>query len=300
VSGDEQRRGEGNANKSKSLSAQAGSRAEAGRFPTLDERRYSRALGGGLAILSCFKPERPVFGTTEIAELIGMSVTSTSRFVMTLVDEGFLERAQASRKYQLTLRATELGLASLNETGLCGYARPHLESLAKRTRYTVALGVLDGPEVLLLDLLPSTRRGQREHLRDVRAGSGLPAYCTAIGKLLLAHVPAEDLVRLIAAIAPELGAPPTPHTILTTEQLARELVSVAAGGFAVDREESAAGSVAIAAPVRDEVGDVVAAVSLIALGGVIELEELTHRFLGELVASTERISAALGYLRAGE
>ena len=229
-----------------------------------------------------------------------MSVTSTSRFVMTLVDEGFLERAEASRKYQLTLRATELGMASLNETALCAFARPHLQSLAKSTRYTVALGVLDGPEVLALDLLPSTRRGQRERTAQLRAGARIPAYCTAIGKLLLANVPAEDLVRLIAAMAPETRTPPTPHTIATTEQLAKELASVAADGFAVNREESAAGSVAIAAPVRDEAGDVLAAVTLFGLGGVIELEELTKRFLGELVASTERISAALGYLKAGE
>jgi DNA-binding IclR family transcriptional regulator len=269
-------------------------------FPTLGERRYSRALGGGLAILSCFTPERPVLGTTEIAELIGLSVTSTSRFVMTLVDEGFLEHAPASRKYQLTLRAAELGMASLNETALCAFTRPHLERLAKYTRYTVALGVLDGPEVLVLDLLVGTRRGQRAHLGQLRAGSRLPAYRTASGKLLLAHVPAEDLVRLLAAMSLQTRTPATPHTIRTNEQLVRELSSVAADGFSVNREESAAGAVAIAAPVRDEAGDVLAAVSLLALGGVIELEELRHRFRGELVASAERISAALGYLKARE
>jgi IclR family pca regulon transcriptional regulator len=296
VSGDEQRRGEGNDNAGEAAFAEDSGRAPAS-FPTLGGRRYSRALGGGLAILSCFTPERPVLGTTEIAEEIDMSVTTTSRFVMTLVDQGFLERAEASRKYQLTLQATELGMASLNETALCTYARPHLERLAKRARYTVALGVLDGSEVLVVDHIAGDRRRQREVGDDVRAGTRLPAYCTSMGKLLLAHLPREQKSRLISEMDLERLAS---KTITSKELLAAQLQQVLDGGLAVDDEECVPGTCAIAAPVRDQSGDVVAAVSLVVLGGAMELEELIHRFMGDLKAGTERISASLGWSKAGE
>jgi DNA-binding IclR family transcriptional regulator len=77
---------------------------------TLDDRRYSRALHSGLAILACFTPERALLGSTEIAQLLGMSVATTRRFVVTLAEVGYLERDPSS-KYRLSLQAIDLGIA---------------------------------------------------------------------------------------------------------------------------------------------------------------------------------------------
>lgn len=265
-------------------------------FPTLGERRYSRTLEGGLAILGCFTPERALLGATEVAELLGMSVGTAHRLILTLAEEGYLERA-ASSKYRLTLRATELGMASINETGLCRHARPYLEELAQRSGYTVALGILDGPEVLLVNQVHSSRRGQRERGQDVRAGSRLPAYCTSLGKVLLAHLAADRRSSLISEMEMEKHG----ETTITNEPVLEAVLElVRDGGLGLNDEEWVAGACAIAAPVRDDSGDVIAAVSVLALDEAIELQELVDLCGDALETTAERISTRLGWPGAGE
>lgn len=259
-------------------------------FPTLDERSYSRGLQGGLAILACFTEQRPVLGTSEIAEMLGMTVGSANRFILTLAEEGYLEQA-AGRKYRLSLRATELGMASINETGLCRHARPYLEELADATRCTAALGVLDGPEILLVDVVASSGGGQRGWVCE--SGTSVPAHCTAIGKVLLAYLPPEQRVKVLAArYLQERG----PRTITTRAELLDELADVRQEGLAVNDEELRAGICEIAAPVRDQGGDVVAAVGLAGGTGAIGADRLAERFAGQLLGAADRISARLGWL----
>src|ERR1700691_3901902 len=128
-------------------------------IPSLREPRYSQSLERGLAILGCFTPTRPVLGIADIADDLGMSRSTTHRYVITLLALGYLEQG-ASRKYRLGLRVTDLGMSALNSTGLREHARPYLEELRQRTSYTVNLSVLDGPEILYVDLVRSFRRGQ--------------------------------------------------------------------------------------------------------------------------------------------
>ena len=111
-------------------------------IPSLREPRYSQSLERGLAILGCFTPKRPVLGIADIADELGMSRSTTHRYVITLVALGFLEQG-ASRKYRLGLRVTDLGMSALNSTGLREHAHPYLEELRQRTSYTASLAVLD-------------------------------------------------------------------------------------------------------------------------------------------------------------
>ena len=143
-----------------SNSSKSGQEAEWS-IPSLREPRYSQSLERGLAILGCFTPERPVLGIADIADDLGMSRSTTHRYVITLVALGFLEQG-ASRKYRLGLRVTDLGMSALNSTGLREHARPYLEELRQRTSYTVNLSVLDGTEILYVDRARSFRRGQNK------------------------------------------------------------------------------------------------------------------------------------------
>src|ERR1035438_2838762 len=111
--------------------------------PSLREPRYSQSLERGLAILSCFTPSRPVQGIADIADQLGMSRSTTHRYVITLVALGYLDQG-ASRKYRLGLKVTDLGLSAINSTGLREHARPHLEELRQRTSYSTCISVLDG------------------------------------------------------------------------------------------------------------------------------------------------------------
>jgi IclR family pca regulon transcriptional regulator len=265
-------------------------------IPSLREPRYSQSLERGLAILGCFTPQRPVLGIADIADELGMSRSTTHRYVITLVALGYLEQG-ASRKYRLGLRVTDLGMSALNSTGLREHARPYLEELRQRTSYTASLGVLDGGEVLYVDRARSFRRGQNQIDLGLQSGSRLPAYCTAMGKLLLAFLPESQQRELLAEIKPSKRGP---HTITAKKALRAELEKVREASFAVDDEELAAGLCAIAAPVRNESRDVVAAVNLAAPSSLIALEELIDALGPHLVSTADRISARLGYRRDDE
>src|SRR5258707_12370075 len=118
-------------------------------IPSLREPRYSQSLERGLAILGCFTPARPVLGIADIADELGMSRSTTHRYVITLVALGYLEQG-ASRKYRLGLRVTDLGMSALNSTGLRGHARLYLQELRQRTPYPPPLTGLDGTDVLYI------------------------------------------------------------------------------------------------------------------------------------------------------
>ncbi len=265
-------------------------------IPSLREPRYSQSLERGLAILGCFTPKRPVLGIADIADDLGMSRSTTHRYVITLVALGYLEQG-ASRKYRLGLRVTDLGMSALNSTGLREHAHPYLEELRQRTSYTTSLGVLDGTDVLFVDRVRSFRRGQNETGVDLYTGSRVPAYCTSIGKLLLANLPEAERRDLIAqAKLTRRG----PNTITSKKALRDELEEIHAAGFAVDDQELAADVYAIAMPVRNEARDVVAAVALAAPSSVISLEELVDALGPHVVSTADRISARLGYRRNDE
>jgi len=282
--------------RTKAAAAKPTDREPAWSIPSLREPRYSQSLERGLAILGCFTPERPVLGIADIADELGMSRSTTHRYVITLVALGYLEQG-ASRKYRLGLRVTDLGMSALNSTGLREHAHPYLEDLRQRTSYTTSLGVLDGSELLLVDRVRSYRRGQNQIDLGLQAGSRVPAYATAMGKLLLAFLPDGQQRDLLADIKPSKLAP---KTITSKKGLRSELEAIRDDAFAVDEEELAPGLIAIAAPVRNEAREVSAAVSLAAPSSMISLEELIDALGPHLVSTADRISARLGYRRDDE
>ena len=265
-------------------------------IPSLREPRYSQSLERGLAILGCFTPSRPVLGIADIADDLGMSRSTTHRYVITLVALGYLEQG-ASRKYRLGLRVTDLGMSALNSTGLREHAHPYLEELRQRTSYTVSLGVLDAADVLYVDRVRSYRRGQGAIDLNLHPGSRLPAYCTAMGKLLLANLPEAEQRELIAAMKLTKRGP---NTITSKKALREELDEINQAGFAVNDQELAADLFSIAAPVRNEAREVVAAANLTAHSSMISLEEMVDALGPHLVSTADRISARLGYRRDDE
>jgi IclR family pca regulon transcriptional regulator len=279
-----------------SPSAPSSTREPAWSIPSLREPRYSQSLERGLAILGCFTPKRPVLGIADLADELGMSRSTTHRYVVTLVALGYLEQG-ASRKYRLALGVTDLGMSALNSTGLREQAQPYLEELLKRTSYTTSLALLDGLEILYVDRARSFRRGQNKIDPGLAPGSRLPAYCTAMGKLLLAHLPETEQRDGLAAIKLTKRGP---NTITSKTALRQELEQIQDEGFAVNDQELAAELYAIAAPVRNEAHETVAAVNLAAHSFMISLEEMVDALGPHLISTAGRISARLGYRRDDE
>ncbi len=265
-------------------------------IPSLREPRYSQSLERGLAILRCFTAERPVLGIAEIADELLMSRSTTHRYVITLVALGYLEQG-ASRKYRLGMRVTDLGMSALNSTGLREHSHPYLEELRQRTSFTVNLSVLDGEEILYVDRARSFRRGQHKIDLGLQSGSRLPAYCTSMGKLLMAHLPETQRRDLLAEI--KLGKR-GPNTITSKRALRDEFDGVLSTGLAVNDEELAAELHSISAPVRNANREVIAAVNMAAHSSMISLEELVEALSPHLVSTADRISAQLGYRRDDE
>jgi IclR family pca regulon transcriptional regulator len=237
-----------------------------------------------------------VLGIADIADELGMSRSTTHRYVITLLALGYLEQG-ASRKYRLGLRVTDLGMSALNSTGLREHAQPYLEELRQRSSYTVSLGVLDGAEILYVDQARSFRRGPGQTNVDVRTGSRLPAYCTAMGKLLLANLPDADQRELLSQIKLTKQGP---NSITSKKALREELDEVLDASFAVDDEELAKDLYSIAAPVRNEARQVVAAVDISVPSSIISLGELVDALGPHLVSTADRISARLGFRRDDE
>ncbi len=262
-------------------------------LPTLREPKYSQSLERGLAILRCFTPQRSVLGIAEIADDVGMSRSTTHRYVITLVALGYLEQG-ASRKYRLGLRVTDLGMAALNSTGLREHSYAYLEILRQRTSYTTNLAVLDGPEILYVERARSYRRGQRKIDLNLRIGSRLPAYCTSMGKVLLANLPEPELEQLIASMTLKRRGP---NTITTKKALRAELELVLDEGIAVNNEELAEGLVSIACPVLNENQQVVAAINLAAHSSMTSSEDMVDQLLPHILTTADDISARLGYRR---
>jgi IclR family pca regulon transcriptional regulator len=265
-------------------------------LPILQGPRYSQSLERGLAILGSFTSEKPVLGIADIADELGMSRSTTHRYVTTLLALGYLEQGR-SRKYRLGLRVTDLGMSALNSTGLCENVHPFLEELRERTGYTIGLAVLDGAEILYVDRARSWRRTERETDLGLHPGSRMPAYCTAMGKILLAHLPDEVQRELIAQLKLERNSP---STITSRQALRAELERIREDGYAVNEQELRPGLQAIAVPVRDESREVVAAVGIAASPEAISIAELTDALGPHLISTAARISSRLGYRRDDE
>jgi IclR family transcriptional regulator, pca regulon regulatory protein len=265
-------------------------------IPTLQEPRFSQSLERGLAILGCFTPARPVLGIADLADELGMSRSTTHRYVITLTRLGYLEQG-LKRKYHLALRVTDLGISAMNGMSLYEHAHPYLEELRARTGFTVSVAMVDGAEPLIVDWLRGNRRGQRLIELGLAPGSRLPLYCTAAGKLLLANLPDQDQRERVAGLQLAKHAP---NTIRSKTALRQELGRIQDESLAVAEEELAPGLYAIAAPVRSCGNDVVAAAAMTAHSSMISMEELVDALGPHLISTADRISARLGYRRDDE
>ncbi len=255
-------------------------------------RASSQSLERGLAILSAFKPELPELGISELARELDLSRSTSHRYVATLARLGYLQQNTATRKYRLGPRVLDLGLSAINSMELRQISSPHLQQLSDETGRTVNMAILDGADIVYIERCRTSGPGQREIDLALHVGSRLPAYCTSMGKVLLAYLPAAEQKALIERIDfVDRG----PNTIMTSGALAAELERVRARGVAVNNEELAYGLRSIAVPVWGQTGEVVAAINLAVHRSAGSIEDLVDRLSSMLTRAAAEISARLGY-----
>jgi DNA-binding IclR family transcriptional regulator len=216
-------------------------------------------------VFGCFDPECTDIGVSEIARVTGLPKSSSHRLVTEMVRLGMLEPAGSGR-VRLGMRLFELGQLVPRQLTLREAARPFMEDLREATGDNVHLAVLDGVEVVYVEIL----RARNAQPLPSRVGGRLPAHATGVGKAILAFSPPEVVrARLEAGLTRR-----TAYTVIMPGALARELSSIRAQGVSYDRQESAMGVVCAACPVFGADGAVVGSISVTGRAERLDIERM--------------------------
>ena len=224
---------------------------------------------------------------SELAKRLNLQRSNVHRILATLSHLGYLEQNPDTRNYSASLKIFELGNAVINRKGLLSVAHPFLEKLAKQFRETANLGYLNKREVIYLDKVEST-----ESLRmDTKVGFRVPAYCTAIGKILLAYLSEAKLKDYLKG---HNILQLTTNTINSSEKLKKSLKQIKEQGYAIDDEEFYEGVRCISSPIIDHTGKVIASVSIAGPSVRMNNDKLAQ-IKKSLLGVTDEISKKLGY-----
>nr|NLI49719.1 IclR family transcriptional regulator [Propionibacterium sp.] len=203
-------------------------------------------------LLEGFGPDRQTLSLADLIRSSGLPRSTAHRLAEELTELGWLNRVDGG--YQLGMRLFELGELVPVQRNLSQLALPHMEDLRTATGASVHLAILDGTEVVYLQVLSAKQAPPM----NSRRGGRLPAHVTGVGKAMLAFADPQTVQRVLAT-----GLPPmTPRSITTPGHLNRELAAIRASGIAYDREESNVGVLCAAAPVFGPDGGVRAAISV--------------------------------------
>jgi IclR family pca regulon transcriptional regulator len=245
---------------------------------------FVQSLERGLAVIRAFDGAHPELTLTEVAAATGVTRAAARRFLLTLVDLGYVR--SDGRFFSLSPRVLELGYAYLSSLSLPEVAEPHLETLVAEVNESSSVSVLDAGDVVYVARVPTSRI----MTVAISVGTRFPAYATSMGRVLLAGLPDEDLEKYLGEVK---LARLTTRTVGSVAALRAELSRVRAQGWAIVDQELEEGLRAVAAPIRDRTGRTVAAVNISAHASRTPVESVRRDLLPPLLATAARIEADL-------
>ena len=227
----------------------------------------------------------------DLSERMHLPKGTTHRLVSSLSYFGYVRQDQNTKNYFLGFKLVELGNMLLGHLDLRKEAELFLRNLAQRTKETVHLVILDGNEIVYLDKLETEPHTGGLRMAS-RVGSRNPAHSCAVGKALMAYLPAEALARIVE----EKGLPKrTGNTITDYNQLKEHMTLVRKQGYAVDDEENERGIRCVAAPIFNEAGKAVAAISVSGPAFRVTKKSVQEKLKKEVMETALRISQRLGF-----
>jgi IclR family transcriptional regulator, acetate operon repressor len=218
-----------------------------------------------VTVLGAFQGEENAVGAAELARRTGLPKSTVHRIVLALVEEGLLERHAA--KVRLGVRLFEIGQRVPRQRVLRDAARPYMHDLREATRQTVHLAILEGNEVVYVDILASPGGPPLPS----RVGGRLPAHATGVGKAMLAFSPQQTVRAVLEGDLPRLSE----RSTVAPGLLAKELARIRRAGVAYDHEESGLGIVCAASPVLGVDGEVLGALSVSGWSGRMRLDQVS-------------------------
>lgn len=245
---------------------------------------HVQSLARGLAVIRAFDAASPELTLSEVARKTGLTRAAARRFLLTLAGLGYVRTD--GRLFSLSPRVLDLGYAYLSSLSLPEVALPHLERLVAEVHESASVSVLDDTDIVYVARVPTARIMRV----TIAIGTRFPAYCTSMGRVLLAGLSPEDLDAYLARADLERL---TPHTITSPVALRAALDRVRAQGWAVVDQELEEGLRSIAVPIRDRDGRVVAALNVSSHASRTTLESARRDLLPPLLATAARIEADL-------
>ena len=246
---------------------------------------FMSSLARGLAVINAFQERKRHLTIAQVSHRTGIPRAAVQRCLYTLMQLGYV--ATDGRTYALLPKVLTLGHAYLSSTPLAVSAQPFLDRISEQLHEACNLATLEGDEVLYIarSAIP-----QRLISVDLSVGSRLPAYCTSMGRILLAALD-DDSLRAYLQRA-DLK-PRTSRTLHTPEALWECLMQVRAQGWCIVDQELEQSLRSVAVPVRDASGHVLAAMNVSSHAGRVSRQELETRFLPALLAGSKELGAQL-------
>ena len=227
----------------------------------------------------------------ELSAQASLPKGTTHRLLTSLAYFGYVRQASESKNYYLGFKLVELGNRLLDHLDLRAQARPFLISLCQRTKETVHLVILDQNEALYVDKVVSDENPAGLQMVS-RVGRRVPAHCSAVGKALLAQISEKELHALINEKGLEKR---TQNTIDDPEKLKQHLNVICRQGYAVDDEENESGIRCIGAPIFNQQGQAIAAISISGPTVRITKKIVQKTLKNEVMKTALDISREFGY-----
>jgi IclR family pca regulon transcriptional regulator len=251
--------------------------AETGEKPFRD---HVGSLQRGMTVIEVLAGHPAGISMSEVAERAGLTRAGARRLLLTLVAEGFA--TLDGRRFQLSPKLLSLVRTWLQGTSLWSYAEPTMRALAERLQESCSAAALSGQDIVYVARVPG------RHIVSVglHVGARLPAWCTSMGRVLLAGLPERELAAFFAALRMQ---PLTPTTIVDPAVLAAEIARCGRQGFSLVDEELEIGLRSIAVPVRDGGGRVVAALNVSTQSNRFDPADMEREILPPLRDAARRI-----------
>jgi len=255
--------------------------------PTPDPRpgdAYVQSFARGLEVIRSFSAAAPRQTLTDVASRTGLTRAGARRILLTLQTLGYVE--SDGKLFALTPRILDLGFAYLSSMPMWNVAEPVMEALVEQVKESCSAAVLEGTDIVYV-LRVSTRKIMRNSLG---VGSRLPAYCTSMGRMLLAAMPDEQALQLLLATPLEARTRHTltdPAAVLARVQLARRQ------GWCLVNQELEEGVVSMAAPVVNRAGRMIAAINISGQANRTSARQMQETMLAPLREAAQEISRRL-------
>lgn len=247
-------------------------------------RDFVQSLERGLAVILAFGPDRPELTLTEVAKTSGLTRAVARRFLLTLVELGYAR--SEGRLFSLRPRVMELGYAYLSGLSLAEVAQTHVEELVSEIHESSSVCVLDEDEIVYVVRVPT----RRIMTMAISVGTRFPAYCTSMGRVLLADLSDAEIEQYLARVQFE---PLAARTVLQAKDLLVILANVRAVGYAITDQELEDGLRSVAVPIRDSRGRAIASINVSVNSHLVTIEELRDEILPKLQSTARSIESDL-------